>query len=206
MEFARSLKDEAELKKVLNQVRLRRLVTRNLVILESVDSTQSYSMRKAEKNREGDIVIGRVQTSGMGREGRTWYSQRGGLWITITLLPPSVEILGAIPLIATKSIVNALRDSGILNSSIKHPNDVYCGERKIAGVLAYADVQGTRSTVYLGMGVNVNNDPSVIGEISESATSLCNEIGHKVNLTIFTALLIEKLDREYDEFITTKTN
>jgi biotin-(acetyl-CoA carboxylase) ligase len=78
---------------------------------------------------------------------------------------------------------------------------VYCSGRKIAGVLADAIIRGTKSIVYLGIGINVNNDPSKIEAISDSATSLSRETGREESLARFTALLIENLDREYDRAI-----
>ena len=172
-----------------------------LVVLESVDSTQSYAANELKSNREGDVVIGKVQTAGKGRDGRTWHSQRGGLWMTITLLPPFSEILGIIPAIATESIVKTFRDFGIENCTIKLPNDVYCNGRKIAGVLADAIIQGTKSVVYLGIGINVNNDTSKIDAISDTATSLWRETGREESLDKFAVSLIENLDREYDKAI-----
>ncbi len=195
------LDEEKDLKELLSHKRLRRLLVSNPVILESVDSTQSYAANELESNREGDVVISKVQTAGKGREGRTWNSQKGGLWMTIILLPHSTEVVGNIPTIATESIVKTFRDFGIANCKIKPPNDVFCNGRKIAGVLADGVIQGTKSIVYLGMGMNVNNDPSEIGMISETATSLSRETGRKENLTKFAAMLIENLDREYDEDI-----
>jgi BirA family biotin operon repressor/biotin-[acetyl-CoA-carboxylase] ligase len=121
--------------------------------------------------------------------------------MTITLLPPLSEILGNVSAIATESIVRTFRDLGIANCTIKPPNDVYCNGKKIAGVLADAIIQGTKSIVYLGIGINVNNDPSKIEAISDSATSLSKETRHEESLTRFTVSLIENLDQRYDEAI-----
>ena len=198
---SRLLDEEKELRELLRHKRLRRLLVSNLIVLKSVDSTQAYAANELESKFEGDVVISKVQTAGKGREGRSWVSQSGGLWMTVILLPPINEILGMIPAIATKSIVETFRDFGIPSCTIKLPNDVYCNGRKIAGVLADAVIQGAKSIVYLGIGININNDPSEIEAISETATSLSKETGRKENLARFAASLVENLDRGYDEAI-----
>ncbi len=86
---------------------------------------------------------------------------------------------------------------GLAECSIKPPNDVYCGGKKIAGVLADASVEGSKSIVYLGVGINVNNDPSEIGEITNIATSVKLETGKTFDLIELAGSLIENLDAEY---------
>jgi len=200
LEPTRLSEEEEELKVLLNRKNLRRLHANNLLVLESVDSTQSYAADELRSNREGDVVISKVQTTGKGREGRSWHSQNGGLWMTIVLLPRFGEIVGRLLALATGSIVETFREFG-LGCTIKLPNDVYYNGRKIAGVLADAVIQGSESIVYLGIGVNINNDPTEIERISATATSLFKETGRKENLIKFAASLIENLDRKYDESI-----
>jgi BirA family transcriptional regulator, biotin operon repressor / biotin---[acetyl-CoA-carboxylase] ligase len=201
LEVTRLPDEESVLRRSLGDKSLRRLHVSNVVVLESVDSTQSYAADELRSADEGDIVIGKMQVAGKGRDGRVWYSQNGGLWMTITLLPPTSKVLGSITAIATESIVKTFQDFGVANFIIKPPNDVYYNGRKIAGVLADAVIQGTKSIVYLGMGINVNNDPSEIESISESATSLSRETGHEESLTKFAMVLVENLDRCYDKAI-----
>jgi BirA family transcriptional regulator, biotin operon repressor / biotin---[acetyl-CoA-carboxylase] ligase len=196
----RTSEEENELKVLLSNRGLRRLKLSNLIVLESVNSTQSYAADDLRSNREGDVVISKVQTAGKGREGRSWQSQSGGLWMTIVLRPPFGEIVVKISTIATESIVETFREFG-LDCVIKLPNDVYCKGRKIAGVLGDAVIQGSGSILYLGIGVNINNDPTEVNTISGTATSLSKETGRKENLMKFAASLIGNLDRRYDETI-----
>jgi BirA family transcriptional regulator, biotin operon repressor / biotin---[acetyl-CoA-carboxylase] ligase len=148
--------------------------------------------------------MSRVQIAGKGRENRSWHSQAGGLWMTLTLLPPNPGVLAKIPGIATIAIVKSMESSGLPGCAIKPPNDVYCGGRKIAGVLADASLIGNRSIVYLGLGINVNNDPSTIQDISQTSTSFKAASGVTLDLLEFTASLIESLDTEYDRLIATR--
>jgi BirA family transcriptional regulator, biotin operon repressor / biotin---[acetyl-CoA-carboxylase] ligase len=200
LEFERSGEDEEKLRELLNHRRLRRLIIRNLVWLTSVDSTQQYTKEELRSSTQGDLVISSVQTAGKGRENRTWFSQQGGLWMTVTLRPPRLQMLGEISQIATKAIVTTLEYFGLSGCSVKLPNDVQYQGRKIAGVLADASVTGPSSIVYLGIGINVNNDPSEISEISETSTSFKLVTGSLLDLHEFVTTLIENLDFEYDRF------
>lgn len=154
-----------------------------------------------KSSREGDIVISKVQTAGRGRENRIWFSQIGGLWLTVTLTPPRSEFLDKIPTIATSAIVESLQKFGLSDCLIKLPNDVYSGGKKIAGVLADASVTDSSSVVYLGIGINVNNDPSIVNTISETATSVRNLLGREMDLMEFTATFMETLDFEYGRLL-----
>lgn len=168
--------------------------------LESVDSTQTYLSDKVKSEREGDFVMSEIQTLGIGRDGRSWVSQRGGLWMTIVLTPPSPRVLEKIIYLGANAIVTTLADYRI-TTTIKPPNDVYCVGRKIAGILTDTVIQGKLTVVYLGIGVNVNNDTSKEISISELATSVSKIIGRKTDLIEFTATLLKKLDHLYFEEI-----
>jgi BirA family transcriptional regulator, biotin operon repressor / biotin---[acetyl-CoA-carboxylase] ligase len=174
-----------------------RLLVRDPIWLKTVDSTQRFVGRELRNSREGQVVISDVQTAGEGRENRKWFSPPGGMWLTIVLQPPLPEILEKIPLMATTSIVGTLESFGLAGCFIKLPNDVICQGKKIAGVLADASVIGTSTKVFLGMGININNDPSEIPEISGSSTSFKLMTGTFLDLIEFGVGLILNLDFQY---------
>lgn len=203
METNRLPEDEKRLLELLRWRQLQRLVEMNPIFLKSVESTQEIATEQLKTEREGDLVIAREQTGGRGREGRRWHSQGGGLWMTITLAPPRPEILEGIALLATSAILNLLIARGLPECFVKPPNDVYCGARKIAGVLADATVTGEKSIVYLGIGINVNNDPTSIKEISDTATSMKIVTGRTFDLIELAADLLESLDLGYSRALET---
>lgn len=164
--------------------------------LESVGSTQTYLSKEMNSEREGDLVIARVQTMGMGREGRSWVSQSGGVWLSLVLCPPSSRVLEKLVYVGANAILNTLEEYGA-PSLIKPPNDVCCNGKKIAGILADTIVQGDLTLVYLGIGVNVNNDTSRDSSISEIATNLSKIIGHEIDLTEFVVKLLRNIDQLY---------
>ena len=201
MENQRILSEEKELRELLRGHRFRRLNNIHPKIFDSITSTQNFLQAEIEPKEEGDLVVTRIQTEGKGREGRAWISDRGGLWMTLLLKPPRPQIIEDLQLISTRSIVNALEKFGLSGCSVKLPNDVYFSGKKIAGVLVDAQIQGAESIVFLGIGIDVNNDPSKNKAISEIATSFYAETRHILDLNSLTCQLLVNLDELYSEAI-----
>jgi BirA family biotin operon repressor/biotin-[acetyl-CoA-carboxylase] ligase len=108
------------------------------------------------------------QTAGRGRLGREWLESPGkGLAISVVVHPTDIPTL--VPLVAGAALVTVLNGHGI-NAWMKWPNDVYIGERKVAGVLTEMQEPGR---IIVGLGVNVRHAQ---GEVPlETATSLAAE-------------------------------
>ena len=107
---------------------------------------------------EWTVVLADVQTGGRGREGRTWVSPPGGLYLSV-LLRPRVEQVGAA---AARGRCRGGRGGGRARAcatELKWPNDVLASGRKLAGILAEA-ASGPAGVewVVLGIGVNVSLD------------------------------------------------
>ena len=90
-------------------------IGKSLMIIEECTSTNDIAAELANEGApHGFTVLGGRQTNGRGRRGRTWFSPRGGIWMSIVLRPPqSFEPLDGIPLISAL----ADRKSTRLNSS-----------------------------------------------------------------------------------------
>jgi BirA family biotin operon repressor/biotin-[acetyl-CoA-carboxylase] ligase len=100
----------------------------------------------------GAVALAEHQTAGRGRLGRVWHDEAGaGLTFSVALYPPPpVFAWPELTLVAAAAVADAVGDE----ATIKHPNDVLVGGRKVAGILAEA---GTR--VVLGIGVNIGTSP-----------------------------------------------
>jgi BirA family biotin operon repressor/biotin-[acetyl-CoA-carboxylase] ligase len=197
LENQRNRSEELRLQELLTNHTFEKLNPIGPVILESVESTQDFVHDQSGAKEEGYLVISKVQTKGRGREGRSWASDEGGLWMTLVLKPPIPQILGKLPLIATQSIVTTLEEFGLSSCSVKPPNDVYCSGKKIAGVLVDATVEGNNSVALLGIGINVNNDPYKNESISQIATSYFVETRRSLDLVTFAFRLLATIDAVY---------
>jgi BirA family transcriptional regulator, biotin operon repressor / biotin---[acetyl-CoA-carboxylase] ligase len=103
---------------------------------------------------EGTVLVAEAQTAGRGRLGRRWASPpRAGLTFSVLLRPDGVPavLLGWLPLLAGVAAVASVRAVTAVEATLKWPNDVLVGERKLGGILA----ERTGAAVVVGIGINV---------------------------------------------------
>ena len=98
------------------------------------------------------------QTRGRGQQGRVWHSLKGGVWVSAAiprpLLKESPDLVG---LAIAAALSEALERYGV-PVSIKWPNDLLVGNRKLAGFLPSLFHRGGRVRLArIGLGLNVLN-------------------------------------------------
>ena len=106
-----------------------------------------------------DVVWAEHQSAGRGQRGHTWHSNEGVNLTFSTVLKPAfltaVEQFMLSEVVAL-SLVDALADYRV-ECRIKWTNDIYAGDRKIAGVLIEQSLAGDRiARTVVGIGLNVN--------------------------------------------------
>src|SRR4051812_50008787 len=85
---------------------------------------------------EGTVVAANAQSSGRGRQGRSWASPPGaGLYVSV-ILHPSPVALPLLTIAAGVAIAEGVQAASGLVADLKWPNDVYVAGRKLAGILA----------------------------------------------------------------------
>jgi BirA family biotin operon repressor/biotin-[acetyl-CoA-carboxylase] ligase len=192
-----------QLQQVRDGLITRRLGT-NLHYFSEIDSTNSYARRLAEQGAgEGEVIIAETQTRGRGRLGRTWVSPPWvNLYFSVILRPqlppvnaPQLTLMAAVALTDTiASFIGTL-------PTIKWPNDILVGGKKLAGVLTESSCDSERiEFVILGIGVNLNYPLALMPEvIRERATSVLILTKNYVSREAFVRRLIQDLDRCYGE-------
>jgi BirA family transcriptional regulator, biotin operon repressor / biotin---[acetyl-CoA-carboxylase] ligase len=152
-------------------------------LVEHHATLTSTNDRLRELCREGagewSVVAAEAQSAGRGRGGHVWESPAGNLFVSVLLrprLPPNRVTL--LPLLAGTSVAEALEEWGV-PSTLKWPNDVLAGDRKLAGVLVESTSGATGvDTAIVGIGVNVMLDPSSLGSrLAERTASLVSVTG-----------------------------
>jgi len=178
---------------------------RQVFYLEKVDSTNSWARRAVETGPvpEGTIFAAGSQEGGRGRLGRTWVSPAGGLWFTVALIPtrPIAE-LGGLSLMAGLTAVNVL-SAFVPGCRVKWPNDVYLGDKKIAGILLEMVRESDKiSYVIAGIGVNVNNSAGSLPEgVAGKAISLRDCTGRLYSLNLILTRFLKQLEQDYRQFL-----
>jgi len=124
----------------------------------TVPSTNTLAMDMARTGlEEGVVILTDCQTAGKGRQGRQWIDTAGCNVISSIVLYPQCQ-LQQLVMVASLSVVAAIADTTGISATIKWPNDVLIGERKVAGILieTRTDRNGHLVAV-IGIGVNVNS-------------------------------------------------
>jgi BirA family biotin operon repressor/biotin-[acetyl-CoA-carboxylase] ligase len=115
----------------------------------------------AQDAPHGTLVLAEEQTAGRGRDGRTWRSPAGGVWLGMLLRPQGVRVEpGTLAIRAGLVLADAVDELvGRPLARLKWPNDVLVHERKLAGILCEGRWQGeTLQWIALGLGVNLGNE------------------------------------------------
>lgn len=174
---------------------------RNIIHLESVESTNDYLKKIADNVQEGTVVISEEQTKGKGRLGRTWKSKaKEGIWMSIILKPEIMPYNAPfITLIAGAAIVKALNKLQV-PAKIKWPNDIIINNKKISGVLTelFAEMERVNHII-VGMGINVKT-LDFDKDIEDKATSLYKENYQLSRVEIVSQVLYE-FENLYKEYI-----
>lgn len=173
---------------------------------EEVDSTNRVARDLGREGAgEGLAVLADAQTAGRGRLGRSWVSPaRRNLYMSVLLRPPVPPARAPrLALLAASAVVAAIEATAAVRASIKWPNDVLIGGRKVAGILTEMESEGDRVRfVVVGIGVNLNLtkrelDPT----IRATATSLLAETGDRVGRARFAAQLLAELEERYGRYL-----
>ena len=148
----------------------------------------------------GMVIIAEEQTGGVGRMGRAWVSPSGGIWITIILKPhmPVYHIF-MITMAGSIAVARAIRKEYDIGALIKWPNDVFIGNKKVAGLLlelsAEADVV---HHALLSIGIDVNVPISNFSpELQDRITSISIELGHEVDRAALLARILKEFESRF---------
>lgn len=133
----------------------------SIIHLAETESTNNYliALLKKEQLDEGTIVIADYQKAGKGQGGNSWESEPGkNITCSIVLYPFFIEARSQfiISQLVSLSVIKTL-ERIIPNTSIKWPNDIYVGDKKIGGILIENILNGKCiDKCIIGIGLNVN--------------------------------------------------
>jgi BirA family biotin operon repressor/biotin-[acetyl-CoA-carboxylase] ligase len=168
---------------------------------------------------EGLVLVADHQTAGRGRAGRTWEAPSGASLLLSVLLRPPGEILHLATTAMGVAAVDALLDTAGVKADLKWPNDVVAqdggAERKLAGILAEADwpagssmsagyrapAPTERTTVVVGIGINVNWPAQLPAALAETAVSANHLAGREIDREELLIALLRRLDGIYGPLV-----
>ena len=150
-----------------------------IIHIDETDSTNHWLMQQ----RDPCVVVADYQTAGKGCGSNTWESERGKN-LTFSMLIHPESLLASrqfrITEVTSVALCETLEDNLLQQVTIKWPNDIYVGDRKLCGMLIENSLgeNGVAASV-IGVGLNVNQ--TVFPQVT-NATSLALSVGKEVSL------------------------
>lgn len=150
---------------------------KDILYFDSVTST--FDKLSEFPPADGLVVVADRQTGGIGRNGRVWISDDGGVYFSFYIVPKGnseeIPFLGIVcALAAYKTIAE------YIPCSIKWPNDIVSDGKKVCGILNKSGFCGD-SSVYVMSGIGINANNTQFGELDYRANSIKNIIGKEVD-------------------------
>ena len=171
-----------------------------VIKLDATDSTNDHlrQMMLANKLTTPTVVWSLFQKKGKGQRGQVWTSQAGENLMFSLYIPNLSRIadqLFSIHKIVSVCLAEWLISLQIPNITVKWPNDILSGDKKLAGILVESSVQkSTAKSIIIGTGINVNQ---IQFPQLPNATSmrLCTEKKYDLNTLLLSVVpkLIEAL-------------
>ena len=150
----------------------------NIIHFKEVESTNliALSMIKANIRSLPFVITTDFQTSGKGQGLKKWESENGKNVLFSVAINTDIKIENQFILnvISSLSVLDLLDELNLENSSVKWPNDILIGKRKISGILIQNKLlSDTIKNTVIGIGLNVNQ--SKFTTFKREATSVKNE-------------------------------
>lgn len=132
--------------------------------LDVVDSTNRYIRDEADNllvnGKDIVAVTAAYQTAGRGQRGNVWQSQNGDNLLLSILVRPCRVLEAKNQFLLSQAVAvslhAAMKRYGI-ETRLKWPNDIYVGNKKLAGILVELDYSGAFvEQAIIGIGLNVN--------------------------------------------------
>ncbi len=172
------------------------------MFIAETDSTNDLLRRRYMDEEDLFTVSAGYQTAGRGQQGNGWESERGKNLLFSTLLrdwhipvPQQFIVNQVVSLSLYHAVLTCLTEDLRQGLAVKWPNDLYFGDRKLAGILVENIWQGglvNRSIA--GIGLNVNQ--TVFLSSAPNPVSLCQVTGSEHDSEHILRLFLDAL-RQY---------
>lgn len=186
-------------KQMLDNILETEFIGRNMIVLETVGSTNEYLKSLGHKGlAHGTVATAREQTAGKGRLGRKWVSKKDeNIYFSVLLRPElsPMEVSGITP-VAGLAVCKAIREFCNIDCKIKWPNDVIISNKKLVGILTEMSAEfDAVDFIVIGIGINLDQ-AEFPEEVKNKATSIFIETGKKPDKNKFLALVLKHLETE----------
>lgn len=158
--------------------------------IETTNSTNTLMKTLLPQEEFFTIWTGN-QTAGRGQAGNSWESEPGkNLTFSVLLRPNDIptEAYFRLNMLVSLAVITTLGGS----ATIKWPNDIYIGDRKLCGILI-ENILGAERFAIAGIGLNVNQTRFV--SPAPNPTSLALETGREYALEPLLEQIIDEMKK-----------
>jgi BirA family biotin operon repressor/biotin-[acetyl-CoA-carboxylase] ligase len=185
-----------------HRVKMNKIVGSEIVRIQELESSNNYAASQLLTKRltEGIVFVADSQLDGRGQVSNKWESEPNtNLTFSIVLYPDFLEIVRQFEISKAISlgVVDFLKERTD-NVSIKWPNDIYIGKKKVAGILIENSIRIDRiSSCIVGIGLNINQQ--VFISDAPNPISLSQITGIIYNLEESLSDVCSKIDARYQQ-------
>ncbi len=135
-------------------------------VFDTVDSTNKVAKEMAIAGaNHGTLIVATSQGTGRGRKDHSFYSPKGGIYMSIILSPEKLDSLNpdAITLQVGNAVCDSIEKLCNIKPTIKPINDLFVDGKKICGILTEAGTEfdsGLLQWIVVGIGINFDSDLS----------------------------------------------
>ena len=174
-----------------------------IIKLDAIDSTNSYLKKLLNKESLDDltVVVSKHQTKGRGRNGNLW-SNKPSLNLAFSIYKRfsdfEINKKFMLNVISSISVYETLKKYNLSDLTIKWPNDIMTGDKKISGILIENNFRGNSiKHSVIGIGININQSEF---KNLPNATSIFIETGKLNSVKTIAQELQKTLEKNFNLF------
>ncbi len=170
---------------------------------KELPSTSSYLKEHIEGLPGFSVVRADYQTAGRGQRGNHWESESGSNLLMSMLFCPPAALHPSAQFLVSKAVSLAVLDVvdkylgglDVPEACVKWPNDIYVGDRKVAGILIENALQSADRIAHTVIGVGLNVNQRRFLSDAPNPASLAQYFGKDLPVNDVCAFLVDSLKR-----------
>lgn len=155
-------------------------------LFDRIPSTNVHLVKRAAENApSGCVCLAEQQTAGKGRRGRSWVSPFGkNIYLSILWRFQSGPMaISGLSLAIGVAVIRALKHHFQYDFQLKWPNDIYCNNKKLGGILVEVSGESNGPCVaVIGLGLNLSLSQSEAVSITQEWTDLSRITGEPITV------------------------
>lgn len=167
-------------------------------------STNSLCKEVMEKDGiKNALIVSHEQTNGKGRQGKVFYSPKGGLYFSFGFKPFNLDFDQAILTIGIAvAVVETFKKLYGIDLNIKWVNDLYYKDKKVCGILTEGSLNmetGLMDYIICGIGINVVQKETYPRDLSSIMGPIFQDLPGNFNANILVGQIIKSFFRSMDD-------